>query len=359
MAMTRLPQELMQQAVDSVVAKGSIVQAAKFLKMPYETLRSRYYTAKAMGLTPSGDLSSIEKPNDWQEAEPAFEYPDLPSPEPTYAELKARAVEDFNRTHAHREAAKLIKIKVRIDGPYGIMTMGDPHVDDNGTDWPLLDRHTQLIKRTPGLFGANVGDITNNWIGRLSRLYGQQNMSRSRALILAEGWLREVRWLWIDPGNHDLWSGADDPVRWIAKLSGFHYKWQGSRLELVSPNGSSVIVNSRHDHPGHSMYHPTHGPLKASIWDSYHDDIYTCGHIHSGGYILKAHPNGKLSHCLRLSAYKVYDSHKDEKGFLDAHLPAALFIINPSAKEQRNRIMFFHDVEEGAAVLTDMRKRLK
>jgi hypothetical protein len=235
--------------------------------------------------------------------------------------------------------------------------MGDPHIDADGTDWPLLDRHTQLIKRTPALFGANVGDITNNWVGRLSRLYADQNMGRKRAIILAEGWLREVRWLWIDPGNHDLWSGADDPVRWITRFSGVHYKWQGSRLELVSPDGSSVIVNSRHDHPGHSQYHPTHGPLKASIWDGYHDDIYTCGHIHHGGYHMQVHNTGIISHCLRLSAYKVFDDHKDERGFRDGHLAASLFIVNPSAKERRHRVLYFSDIDEGAAILADMRKR--
>ncbi|MDE2469390.1 MAG: hypothetical protein KGL35_11755, partial [Bradyrhizobium sp.] len=218
-------------------------------------------------ISPSAALATVNSmpsytaPTDWQGDESVAEFPDLPSDEPAYEELKARQIEDFKRLNANREAAKLIKVKVKIDGPFGIMAMGDPHVDAHGTDWPLLDRHTQIIKRTEGLFGANVGDITNNWVGRLARLYGEQNMGRKRALILAEGWLREVRWLWIDPGNHDLWSGADDPVRWITRFAGVHYKWQGTRLELVPPNGASVIVNSRHDHPGYSMYHPTHGPL--------------------------------------------------------------------------------------------------
>lgn len=357
-----LSDDSLRAAVEAVRTHGSVSRAAAATGRRRSTLQSQITEARERWpdcLPPASYArnSNWAAPDDWQRDAPAFEYPDIPSGEPTYEELKAQAIADFERLHTHKEAAKLIRIKVNLDGPYGILTMGDPHIDAAGTDWPLLEKHTRLIRNTPGLFGANVGDITNNWIGRLARLYGEQNMSRKRALILAEGWLREVRWLWIDPGNHDLWSGADDPVRWITRFAGIHYKWQGSRLDLVSPNGASVIINSRHDHPGHSMYHPTHGPLKASIWDGFHDDVYTCGHIHSGAYMLKPHPNGKYSHILRLSAYKVYDSHKDEKGFLDSHLPAGMFIVNPHAQEQRNRVSFHHDVDEGAAILTDMRRR--
>lgn len=308
-----------------------------------------------LGAGPNEDPSTSPAPLLY-DPDSGFEYPPIPSPEPSYEELKLRKIEDFQRLDASRRAAALIKVRVKVDGPYGVLVMGDPHVDADGTDWPTLDRHTQLARKTEGLFAANVGDITNNWIGRLARLYGEQSMSRSRALIMAEGWLREVKWLWIDPGNHDLWSGADDPVRWITRLSGVHYKWQGSRLELVPPTGASVVVNSRHDHPGYSMYHPTHGPLKASIWDGHADDIYTCGHIHTGGYMLRVNPVGKISHILRLSSYKVYDNHKDEKGFVSSHLPAGLFIVNPLAADPAGRVLFFADPEEGAEVLTFMRR---
>lgn len=339
----RSTEEEIQAADEAYRRLGSLRKAAAELGLHNTTVMDRVRLAK-------------NRADDWQGDKPAAEFPDIPSAEPTYDELKARKIADFQLLDANRKAAALIRVKVKIEGPYGIMAMGDPHVDADGCDWPTLDAHTQLIRRTEGLFGSNVGDITNNWIGRLARLYGAQNMSRTRALIMAEGWLREVNWLWIDPGNHDLWSGADDPVRWITRISGIHYKWQGSRLELVPPSGQSVVVNSRHDHPGFSMYHPTHGPLKASIWDGHADDIYTCGHIHTGGYMLRVDPRGRASHILRLSSYKVYDDHADERGFHSAHLPAGVFIINPHAADRRGRVMFFADPEQGADVLTHMRR---
>lgn len=334
--------------------KGGAAAAADFVGVPRSTMRGWCNLARKMGL--SAIPTQFPPQDDWQSREPAFEYPELPPKEKSYEEVKASQIDHFERLKTHREAAKLIKVRVKLDGPYGVMVKGDPHLDNPGTDWPLLDRHIQIIKRTEGLFGANVGDLTDNWVGRLARLYANSHVSRSEAIVLIEGYLREVRWLWIDPGNHDLWSGADDPVQWITRFAGVHYKWQGSRLELVPPSGESVIVNSRHDHPGHSQYHPTHGPLKASIWDGFNDDIYTCGHIHSGGYMINPHNNGKISHIFRASSYKVYDDHKDERGFMERHLPAGVFIINPHAPGI-GKITFFGDVEHGADVLTWMRRR--
>lgn len=326
---------------------GSSAEAARVLGIPVTTFKSRLERQRSWR-------------QDWQGDDPAFEYPnDIPDAEPSYEELKEQVIRDFNRLAANREATKLLRVKVKIEGPYGVMVKGDAHLDNPGTDWPLLNKHLQILKNTEGLFGANVGDISDNWVGRLARLYANSNISRARAIILIEGYLREVPWLWIDPGNHDLWSGADDPVRWITRFAGIQYKWQGSRIELVPPSGRKITVNSRHDHPGYSQFHSTHGPLKAAIQDGFADTIYTCGHIHSGGYMIYPHNNGKICHIFRASSYKVYDQHKDERGFRDHHLPAGIFVIDPHASSEMASVIFYGDPEEGAEVLTWKRNRFK
>jgi len=69
---------------------------------------------------------------------------------------------------------KLINIKIKLHGPIGILHFGDPHVDDDGTDLAEIYSLCNLVNNTDGLFGGNLGDIQNNWIGRLQALYGQQ-----------------------------------------------------------------------------------------------------------------------------------------------------------------------------------------
>lgn len=307
-------------------------------------------TAKERGL-----IAELGGERDWQGRDAVAEFPVIPKATPTYEELKTRQKSNFTRLQANREASRLINVKLKIDGPYGIMPLGDPHLDNPGTDWPTLDRYVKIIKTTEGMFGTNIGDSTDNWVGRMARLYAESSVSRAEALILLEGFLNEVRWLFVDRGNHDVWSGADDLVGWFSRGMGVHYKWEGSRVQLTSPNGAHIVINSRHDFPGRSQFHPTHGPLKAATVDGHGDDIYTAGHIHHGGYMLRVGPTGKKSHILRLSSFKVYDGYKDQHGWLDGHLPAAVFIIDPNCPPE-TRVKFFDCPEFGADYLRFLRR---
>jgi hypothetical protein len=103
-----------------------------------------------------------------------FEVPKLPSGKIDIRELIDRRKSAFARKDAAAEARKLIKVKVRGNDPIAVTLLGDPHVDDDHTDLGQLERDIEVIKRTPGLYAACIGDLQNNWIGRLARLYGEQ-----------------------------------------------------------------------------------------------------------------------------------------------------------------------------------------
>ena len=120
---------------------------------------------------------------------------------------------EFKRRRASEESRFLIKCRVRLDGPIGILHMGDPHIDDPGTSIDALEHHINLIKNTEGLFGANVGDLANHWVGRLARLYAYQTTTEAEAWRLVEWLVTSVDWLYIIGGNHDLWVGEGDPVQ--------------------------------------------------------------------------------------------------------------------------------------------------
>ena len=191
MANVRLSDDLARQALDAVErAGGNQSEAARQLGIPRETFQHRLREARSRNL----DSYVAAKP---------FDVPELPSELPTIDELKRLRRDEWRRVNDAKKARKLIPIKIKIDGPIGIAHMGDPHVDDPGTNYPLLEAHTQLIDRTEGLFGATVGDIQNNWIGRLARLYGEQNTSARASWILAEDFVRSVHWLYMIAGNHD------------------------------------------------------------------------------------------------------------------------------------------------------------
>lgn len=266
----------------------------------------------------------------------------------------------YSLKNGYEKSRKAININIKIDGPIGILFFGDPHLDDDGTDLEHLERDAKLVQSTEGLFGVNGGDNTNNWVGRLARLYGDQSTSAKEAIILAEHFIKMVDWLYMIGGNHDDWSGPGDPIRWIMRQTGTLYESREVRAILNFPNGSQVSINSKHDFPGNSQWNPAHGVMKeAQI--GLRDDIIISFHKHSSGYGLIKNPiNGNLCHAIQVASYKKYDRYARERAFKDQHIsPSVLCVIDPYSKDPTSRIIVFKNAEAGAKYLTLIRNEFK
>jgi hypothetical protein len=283
-----------------------------------------------------------------------------PPPGLSTEELVEHRIKEYRRRREHEEARRLIPVQVPSSLPTGILFFGDPHVDDDGTDLELLQTHARLVRETPGLYGANVGDTTNNWTGRLARLWGQQGTSAEQSWQLGEWFIREVmKWLFLVGGNHDVWSGDGDPLKWIARAVDALYQASEVRIALRFANAAEVRVNCRHDFIGHSQYNPAHGVMKAIEFGT-RDHLSTCGHKHTSGYgILRDPDSGIVCHGVQIASYKRYDRYQRERGFRDQHIsPCALAVIDPSLpQEHPGLIQMFWDPEQGADYLTFLRRR--
>lgn len=267
-------------------------------------------------------------------------------------------IKQFGKKQAHEEATKLITVKVRIDGAIGIIHFGDPHVDDDGTDLATLREHSDLTQQE-GVWGANVGDTTNNWVGRLARLYANQATSAEQAWKLAEWFIARTRWIYMIGGNHDAWSGAADPIKWIARQSDTLYKPSECRIQLRFPSGRNVIVNARHDFAGSSQWNPAHAQMKAAQM-GYRDHVMISGHKHTSGYgIIKDPHGGKVCHAIQVASYKIFDTYAKERGFRDQTVsPACMTIIDPDLDDTHpDMVKVFWDPKEGAEFLKWKRRK--
>lgn len=326
----------------------------------------RLAQAAAANLIPKGDLpgSSLaqarsERRKGIRQYDCLFEMPELPSDVAPVEELLERREKEYARKSAAEEARKLIPVKIKLDGPIGIVHFGDPHVDDPGTDIKTLRRHIEVINKTEGMVAANVGDLQNNWVGRLARLYGEQSTSAAEAWVLTEWLVKSTPWLYLIGGNHDCWSGAGDPLKWIASHHGQAFEAWGARLNLCFPNGKQVRINARHDFAGHSMWNPGHGPMKA-IQSGWRDHILTCGHKHTSAYgLLKDPATGLISHAIRVAGYKIHDRYAKELGLPNQNIsPASVTIIDPRFDDDDPRLVtVIHDVEEAADFVKFKRRR--
>jgi hypothetical protein len=342
-----LSDELAQQAADAYRLHG-MTGGAAVTGLKQKTFESRVKIAMARGM--------VQHRNRIKEQ---VSVPDLPDEDIDIEELVEHRIKQFKQKMAAHEARKCVPIKIKTPGPIGILWFGDPHVDDDGTDIAALRSHTDLVNATDGLFAANVGDSTNNWTGRLAKLYAQQGTTARQAWALAEWFIKRCPWLVIIGGNHDLWSGAGDPMNWIARGQTFLHEPSEARFSLNFPNGAQFIVNSRHDFAGHSQWNPAHGPMKAAQLGA-HDHLYLAGHKHISGYgVTKCPSSGRVSHSLLVGSYKLLDRYAKERGFRDQSLgPCVVTVIDPSKPETcADMCKVFWNPEEGADYLTWRRSR--
>ena len=287
-----------------------------------------------------------------------FEVEDLPTGNLPIGELINDRINKYRIKNDYVAKTDLIKVKINVDGPIGIAHFGDPHVDDDGTDLEMLLNHSKIVNDTDGMFAGNVGDIQNNWVGRISHLYSQQSTSAADSWRLAEHFVSSVPWLYLVGGNHDVWSGSGDPLEWIMSHQGGVFKNWGVRLNLVFPNKKEVRINCRHDFKGHSMWNTVHGASKA-IQMGWRDHVLTCGHTHVSGYqVLKDPSSGLISHALRIGSYKIHDRYAIEKGLPDQNIfVCPVTIIDPQyADDDPRLITTIFDPFEAADYLTYKRK---
>lgn len=339
MAAPSLSDELRKQALGALKAcDGNQSAAARMLGLNRKTFIHRLRIARDVA---------------------GFEYPEIPAQLVPVEELIDRRKQQYAVLAAHEEATKLVPVKVTADGPIGILHFGDPHLDDDGTNIGLIEHHVKLVHDTPGLFAANVGDTTNNWTGRLGHLYAQQSTSAAEAWQLAEWFIGSVSWLYLIAGNHNLWSGAGDPLRWIKDQGGAPYSPSEARLELCFPNGHKVRINARHDFAGSSQWNQAHGPLKALLL-GLRDHLGVCGHKHISGLAVTKDPaSGIIMQALQIASYKIYDHYAKERGFRDQNLsPCALTVIDPALRpDHPDLIKVFWDADEGVDYLNFKRRK--
>lgn len=331
----------LQEAVEAVREHGTQVAAAKALNLDRSTLQHRLRLAERRQMH-GGFISEA-----------------LPSPDASLEEILERRRKENRRGIKAADARKLVKVSVTADGPIGILHMGDPHVDDMGCDIDAIERDIALVQKTDGLFMANVGDLQNNWVGRLARLHAEQTTTAKEAWTLVEWLVRSAPPLYLIGGNHDCWSGAGDPLQWITRSQLGVYEPHGARIALTFPNGKQVRVNARHDFHGHSMWNTAHGPMKAAQM-GWRDHILSCGHKHTSGYgLLKDPASGLVSHAIRVAGYKRRDRYANEMGLPDQNIsPAVVTVIDPTKPDDSPGVVtVFWDTEEGADFLKFKRRK--
>ncbi len=293
-----------------------------------------------------------------------FQAPRLPTKNRSVDEIRAHRRAESLRAREYEEGTKLLPVKIKTPGPVGFMAFGDPHIDNPGSDWNLFEKHLAIAAKRPAyVFAGNIGDIRDNWVGRLTRLFSDHTINSKESWSLAEWVFRDagVSWAWLIRGNHDEWSGGNDPLDWIARDSGVGVdQSHGARIAFHHPNGAVTRMHARHDFQGNSIFNPLHA-LKRETLHGYRDHIIVAGHRHTGADARDMTGDGLVFTMCRISGYKISDDYARQIGAHAKHLhPAALFIVNPDKPDSdASRVWTAPDIETGVDYLDFLRRRFE
>lgn len=290
--------------------------------------------------------------------QPIISSPILPDEDIPTEEIISSMVKRFNKRSEAHLAKKWMTFNINTDRPIGLCWFGDPHLDDDGCNWPLLKEHIELCKNTPGMFGVNIGDTHNNWVGRLIKEYANQNTSRGTAWKLIEWFFKEsgVNWLLWLMGNHDTWNYGAESLGILAKNVCPMIDWR-AQFKLRFSNGREALIDAAHDHTGHSQWNSLHGQQKASSMGG-NAHLYIAGHKHNWALAQnECSQTGRIYWLARARGYKFMDDYAEKLGFGSQKYGTSIVsVIDPKANDV-NMIRCFADVKEGADYLNFLRQR--
>lgn len=321
---------------------GSLRAAARALGVPYATFHGAY-TKEVQGGAKAKRA--------------AFSVPKLPRVKRSAEAIIDLLARETEAKAKRRAAERWMPVYVNDKRPIGILWFGDPHLGTS-TNWKRLKDDARLCVTTPGLYGANIGDATNNWVGSLTRLYADEDISRETERILIKWFLAEcgITWLLWIMGNHDDWEHGATIIRQMDIHNRVTMSDWESRLRLVFAGKREVKIHAAHDFPGSSMHNPTHGGARAVRFLGSDAHLYVCGHRHTFGLQQFETPEtGRCPVIVRVAGYKTGDPHARRLGFPEATAGSSvLTIIDPTAGPA-GQVLAFADVEQGARVLRALR----
>ena len=290
---------------------------------------------------------------------PRFDPPPIPADDIPVEQLIDQLAQRFERRAENAAAKRWMRFALHDAGPYVLAFVGDPHLDDNGCNWPLLKRDVELMRR-PHVHGIMLGDVTNNWSGKLQRLYAHQDVSRDRAWKLAEWFWQAVPWLLLVKGNHDIWSqshGQGDPLDWMARGSAALEDWQ-ARIE-VAAGQHTLRVWASHDFKGSSLYNPLHGPMRAQRFSAGEADILAAGHQHHWELFSgeDADKTARPHWLVRARGYKYLDPHADRHQFASQQHGATIAAVIDPSRDGPAAVQCYADLAEAVEILEFKRQR--
>jgi len=236
--------------------------------------------------------------------------------------LWTAAEERYRQERAEAEAAAQRVQRIAFDeGPVCIAHIGDLHCGGHGVNYPLAREHAELVRDTPGMYLAVMGDLIDNFI-----LAWAYKIRMGTEVTIPQEWGLVRQWLsWCAPkivavvdGNHDAWTtdlAGIDYYREVVAAARPDALYARDDLRFtLDVGGAEWPYRMRHKWAGYSIYNPTHGPERAQKWDQ--DFVVGVGaHTHTGAFFRTFNAAGRTGAAIQVNTYKELDAYPRREGF--------------------------------------------
>lgn len=281
----------------------------------------------------------------------------LPDPAVPIEDVIDLQVRRFQRVTAHEAARRDFTIKIPETGAFGLLCFGDPHLDDNGCNWPLLREHVEIAKE-PHVYGFQVGDLGNNWPEKLAKLWADQDTSHETMWRLIDWFLNQagITWALHILGNHDRWNNGGRIIKMMAGPAPV-FDWRGTFV-LQNANNEGFRISAAHGFKGRSDWNELHELARQSRTGE-EADVFISGHTHTFGIwdreIAERNYSAKL---IKVRGYKFIDKYALHNNFAVHQRGAAVMIVfDPAQTERAEQITVFADPHKGLEYLQWVRSR--
>lgn len=249
-----------------------------------------------------------------------------------FEDARTAQITAYRRKRRYGDWRKPVLVEV-TDGPFVLILLGDPHLDNAGTDLELWEKYWNAINLKDGVYGACIGDWLDNFTLKqaLAHLAGESGVSAPQGWALLEGYLANHKGLIAScSGNHDDWAKYADLLGYIMRRYNIRHRTGAIRLALKSGE-RYITVAMRHKWRGRSQFSAGHGMVRGFIFNDWKDHVAVGGHIHQDDDRICISPStGFIQHCFQISAFKVYDTYANVEGFAGPRTsPARALVIDP------------------------------
>ena len=196
--------------------------------------------------------------------------------------------------------------------PCGVAMLSDIHLGNEHTDYVQAYADAEIIRDTPGLYAAVLGDTVDNWVGPLEGISRNQPFTIDEEKVLVRDWLEMFSdaLVAVVSGNHENRTSQMTGEDMLANLlrDENHLLYDKEEMTFTLHLGDAAWkIMARHTWPGNSMWNVTQGMERNKRMSDDDWDIGIGAHTHKGTFPRWGADGNRTYLALQLGCYQ-YDS---------------------------------------------------